>query len=131
MSQAKDVVLAYVDALNRGDVEGMCKLFTSDAVIHGLMGPGTVESFRPIWKNVIESLEEHLQVDAIIAEANIVVVRFTERGKSVREFKGQGPTGKSYEITAIEWFEIKGNLIHRRWGARDTASQFRQLGFKQ
>jgi hypothetical protein len=38
-------------------------------------------------------------------------------------------TGKSYEMVAMEWFEIKDGLIHRRWGARDSASQSKQLGW--
>ncbi len=29
----------------------------------------------------------------------------------------------------MEWFDFKDKLIHRRWGARDSAAQSRQLGF--
>jgi hypothetical protein len=28
----------------------------------------------------------------------------------------------------MEWFVIKDGRIHRRWGARDSAAQFRQMG---
>ena len=31
----------------------------------------------------------------------------------------------------MEWFEIREGRIARRWGARDGASQARQLGFPQ
>ena len=41
---------------------------------------------------------------------------------------GAPPTGQSYEVTAMEWFVIKHNQIHRRWGARDSATIMRQLG---
>jgi steroid delta-isomerase-like uncharacterized protein len=129
VAHGKDVVLAYVDAFNGGDLEGVCRLFTTDALIWGVIGWGTIEQARPIWKDLIECLEIQLQVDAIIAEENTVAVRFTERGKSVRAFRGAGPTGRTYEITAMEWFELKDSLIHRRWGARDSAAQSRQLGF--
>lgn len=37
-------------------------------------------------------------------------------------------TGKSFEVVAMEWFEIKDGKIDRRWGARDNAAQFRQMG---
>jgi steroid delta-isomerase-like uncharacterized protein len=129
MTQGKDLVLAYVDAFNRGDLEGLCKLFAKDALIWGVVGWGTLEQARPIWKDLMECLQIQLTVDAIIAEGNTVAVRYTERGKSVRAFRGAGRTGRTYELLAMEWFEINDNLIHRRWGARDSASQNRQLGF--
>jgi predicted ester cyclase len=31
----------------------------------------------------------------------------------------------------MEWFEIENGRIRRRWGARDGASQARQLGIPQ
>ncbi len=66
----------------------------------------------------------------MISEGSVVAVRYTERGKSVRAFRGADPANRTYELLAMEWFEIKGGLIYRRWGARDSASQARQLGFE-
>jgi steroid delta-isomerase-like uncharacterized protein len=129
--QEKRVVLQYVEAFNRGDLERVCKLFAEDAMIFGVMGWGTVEQARPIWRDLIDCLQIQLSVDAIISEENTVAVRYTEKGTSIRAFQGAGPTGRSYELTAMEWFEIKGNLIYRRWGARDSAAQSRQLGFDE
>jgi steroid delta-isomerase-like uncharacterized protein len=129
MTDIKQVVLAYIDAFNRGDLDGLCGLFAPDALISGVLGWGTVDRVRPVWKELIESLQINLHVDAIISEANMVAVRLIERGKSVRPFRGAGPTGRSYELTAMEWFELKDGLISRRWGVRDSASQNRQLGF--
>jgi hypothetical protein len=31
-------------------------------------------------------------------------------------------------MVAMEWFEMKDGKIYRRSGARDSASQFRQMG---
>lgn len=129
MRSEKEVVLAYVDAFNRGDLDGVCSLFAPDALIWGVLGWGTVEVARPIWKSLIEGLQMQLQVEGIISEGDTVAVRYIERGKSVGEFRGAAPTGRSYELTAMEWFEVKDGLIHRRWGARDSASQSKQLGF--
>ena len=129
MSSPKDVVRAYVDAFNRGDLEALCGLFTPDAQIWGVLGWGTLEQARPVWKDLIECLAMNLQIDAIIAENHVVAVRYTERGKSIKAFRGAGPTGRNYEITAMEWFEIQDGRIHRRWGARDSMALSRQLGF--
>lgn len=127
--QPKEVVVAYVEAFKRGDLEELCRLFTPDAMVWGVLGWGGITRVRPVWKELIESLEINLGIEGIIAEGNTVAARHTERGRSAKAFQGLGPTGRNYELTAMEWFEIHGDRIHRRWGARDAASQYRQLGF--
>ena len=129
MKDAKAVVLAYVDAFNRGDLDAVCSLFSDDACIWGVFGWGTVAQARPVWHDLITCLEVHLKVESIISEDDCVAVRYTETGRSVQPFRGQGPTGKSYELLAMEWFEVQAGRISRRWGARDSAAQNRQLGF--
>lgn len=130
MSDAnKAVVEAYVRAFNAGDVEALCGLFHPEALVWGVLGWGAVAAVRPIWEELVAGLGIQLQVDAMVAEGDEVAVRYTERGTSRAAFRGQGPTGKSYELTAMEWFQIKDGLVFRRWGARDFASQTRQLGF--
>ena len=47
---------------------------------------------------------------------------------TAKPFRGSGPTGKSYELIAMEWFQLRDGKIYRRRGARDTASQARQMG---
>ncbi|GAC1663680.1 MAG: hypothetical protein NVS9B2_00040 [Steroidobacteraceae bacterium] len=101
MSQkSKDVILAYVDAFNGGDLDRLCSLFTPDALIWGVLGWGGLSA-----------------------------VRYVERGTAARSFRGAPATGRSYELTAMEWFVVQGELIHRRWGARDSAAQAKQLGW--
>jgi hypothetical protein len=49
-----------------------------------------------------------------------VVVRYVERGcfrGSFRGLAGHAPTNRSYEVTAIEWFQLSGGKIRERWGA--------------
>lgn len=123
----KQVVLAYVDAFNRYDVDALSKLFTPDALIYGVLGWGAIEIAKPIWKELHECLNVTLHVEAIVAEENSVAVRYTERGKSVQSFRGSPVTGKSYEVVAMEWFEMKDGLIHRRWGARDWSTMAKQM----
>lgn len=38
----KQVVLSYVEAFNRGDLEALRDLFTPDALIHGVLGWGGI-----------------------------------------------------------------------------------------
>jgi len=122
------IVLAYVDAFNRGDEEAMRPLFTDDALIYGVLGWGGLDQVLPIWREIKAAFDIKLQVESMIAEDDIVAVRYVERGTSVGSFRGGPVTGKSFEVVAMEWFEIKDGKIHRRWGTRDNAAQLRQMG---
>src|SRR4051812_33527592 len=104
MSEAnKEVVRRYVEAFNRGDLDGLCRLFAPDAVIYGVLGWGSVEQARPIWNDLIECWQIQLRVESLIAEGDGVAARYLERGTSVRPFRGGPPaTGLGYEIVAME-----------------------------
>ncbi len=124
----KQTVLAYVDAFNRGDEQSLRPLFTDDALIYGVLGWGRYDEVVLIWREIKAAFNIQLTVEEIIAEGVTVAVRYTERGTSRGSFRGGPVTGKSFEVVAMEWFQMKDGKIHRRWGARDNASQLRQMG---
>jgi steroid delta-isomerase-like uncharacterized protein len=128
MEANKQVVLAYVDAFNRGDMVALRQLFADDALVYGVLGWGTMEQVIPVWGELHAAFKLHLQVEAIAAESDQVFVRYVERGQSVGSFRGGPVTGKSYEMVAMEHFEVQNGRIQRRWGARDSALQMRQMG---
>jgi len=125
---AKQVVLQYVDAFNQGDLNKLRSLLAEDAEIQGVFGKGLFEKIEPIWRQLIEGYGIQLEVLGMVAEGNIVAVRYFETGTFRAPAFGHQPTGKSYELVAMEWFEIEDGKIKRRWGARDSASQSQQLG---
>jgi steroid delta-isomerase-like uncharacterized protein len=127
--QAKDVVHRYVEAFNRGELETLRQLFTEDAEIQGVLGKGVFDKVAPIWRQLIEGYNMQLRVEEMVAAGGTVAVRYTETGTFTQPAFGREPTGKSYELVAMEWFEVQGGKITRRWGARDAAAQSRQLGF--
>jgi len=124
----KRVVLDYVDAFNRGDLDGVCQTFAPDALIYGVLGWGGIEKAKPIWRDLIDCFAIRLHVEAMIAEGDEVSVRYVEHGRSLNSFRGGPVTGQGYEITAMEWFIIRDGKIHKRWGVRDTATMFWQMG---
>jgi steroid delta-isomerase-like uncharacterized protein len=126
--QNKEVVRRYVEAFNRGDLAGLRSLLADNAEIQGVMGQGVFERVEPIWRQLIEGYGMQLQIEELVAEGNKVAARFTERGTFKAPAFGHQPTGRSYELVALELFEIEDGRIRRRWGARDSASQARQLG---
>lgn len=124
----KQVVARYVEAFNRGDLDTLRTLFAPDAVIQGVLKQGQMDEILPIWRQLHEGFAAHLTIEEMIAEGDLVAVRYTERGTFRAPFFGNPPTGKSYELVAMEWFVVRDGKIQQRWGARDAASQARQLG---
>ncbi|MEQ8765170.1 MAG: nuclear transport factor 2 family protein [Planctomycetota bacterium] len=124
----KELVCAYVSAFNSGNIEKLCSLFHHEALVWGVLGWGKVEEVRPIWEDLIRCFGIQLQIEAIVCEHELLAARYIERGRSVASFRGGPVTDQSYEIVAMEWFEIRRGKVYRRWGARDSASQFRQMG---
>jgi steroid delta-isomerase-like uncharacterized protein len=127
MHDADSLIQIYADAFSRGDVDAVCACFSPKAVIHDLLD-GTLTSARVAWAELISSFHIQLRIDALCIEGSVVVARYREQGKFVAPFRGFSPTGRSYEVTAIHWFEIEDGKIVRRWGARNTASIGRQIG---
>jgi predicted ester cyclase len=125
--QQKALVRRYVDAFNRGDIEAVCQCFQPDAVIQGVLGSAPLSKARSIWEQLVTCFQMKLHIESVAAEGCIVAVRYTERGKFVAPFRGIEPTGKSYEVVAMEWFEFGERGIVRRWGARDSASIYKQM----
>jgi steroid delta-isomerase-like uncharacterized protein len=124
----KQVIRAYVDAFNKGDIDMLKTLFTPDAVIQGVLKKGQMDEILPIWQELHIGFGCHLNIDELAADGDVVAVRYTETGTFKAPFFGNAPTGKSYELVAMEWFTVKDGMIQQRWGARDAASQARQLG---
>ena len=125
------LIEAYAAAFTAGDIEAVIALHTPDAVIHGVFGWGSVvEVAAPVWRDLHTCLQMRLTIESLVTEGSTVVARYLETGRSVAEFRGRPVTGRSYELVAIEWYELRDGLIARRWGARDSASQSRQLGWE-
>jgi hypothetical protein len=124
----KQVALAYVDAFNRGDIDALCTLFSPDALVYGPLGWGSVDKVKAIWHAKIKNFSTNLQVESIVAEDDMVALRCIERGKSTQPFRAEPTLCDTYEVVAMEWFEVKDGFIHRRWCARDSASIYRKIG---
>jgi hypothetical protein len=119
------VVQRYVDTFNEGDFETLLRLFTPDAQIFGVLGSASIAQAEPIWRELHAGMAMQLNPEAVVFDGSSTVVRFLETGTFRGNFRGLSgfkPTYLPYQVRAMEWFELEGNLIARRWGARDFDS---------
>lgn len=102
MEANKNLVRKYVEYFNAGDLNGLRSVCAPDAVIHGVLGWGKLEMVLPIWKQLADSLRMQLTVEDMIAEGDVVAVRYKETGTALKPFFDKPATGKSYEVVAME-----------------------------
>jgi hypothetical protein len=119
------VISNYVEAFNNGDFGKLLGLFTPNAAIVGVLGSAPIAQAEPIWRELHHGMAMHLEPIAVAVDGMTVVVRYIESGRFRGAFRGLAgidPTGREYQVVAIEWFDLEGGLIARRWGTRDFDS---------
>ena len=60
-----------------------------------------------------------IEVEAMVAEGDVVVSRYTVTGTDVRDYMGMPPTGRTVRTTAIQMFRFADGKIVESWAARD------------
>ena len=131
--QNKALVKRHYEAVNSGDVEALREFFSSDYVYN--TPAGNDESLEHMiekhLKLQMEAFSDRIfSVEDMLAKGDKVVSRFTGRGTHVGEFYGIPPTGKKFEITGIEIWQVENGKIVESWDAHDSLSLFQQLGFE-
>lgn len=126
----RQTVHSYVEAFNAFDMARLRTLFTPSPRIWGVLGHGDLDVVEPVWRELHEGMNMRLDILDMVAEGERVVVRFRETGRFTGPFRGvagHAPTGRPYELLAMEWFVLEGGRIAERWGARDSAAILRQV----
>ena len=90
----QSVVLEYVEAFNRGDLEAVCRSFAPGALVYCMLGWGEVDAVKTSWSDLIHCFRMRLAVESMIAEGDTVAVRYAKRGQSVGSFRGGPVTGQ-------------------------------------
>jgi predicted ester cyclase len=67
-------------------------------------------------------------LDEIVAEDDLVAVRWTARGTHTGEFMGLAPTGKAIQLSAITMERVVDGKRVEGWAVADQLGLMRQLG---
>lgn len=69
----------------------------------------------------------HQTVDMIVAEGDLVAIRYSATGAHTGEFQGHAPTGKTITWTGMNFYEIECGRIADVWSEVDAQSRNEQL----
>jgi predicted ester cyclase len=133
LDQNKRLVDTFIQELfSKGDLGAVDRYLHPDFVDHDppfAGAPPGAEGLREAARMMRNALPDwHSDLDQLVAEADIVVERFTATGTHRGELMGVAPTGETLVLSGINIFRIDGDRIVERWGRLDELGLFRQLG---
>ena len=129
--QLKNAYCRIIDAISRGDADGLDELMAPDIVDHNPI-PNQAsgrDGFRQ-WMAVARTAFPDMRgtVEDVIGEADRVAARMTWHGTHRGEFVGVGPTGKRVSISAFHLVRFSDGRAVEWWGTADLLGALQQLG---
>ena len=89
-------------------------------------GPEDVKRIVTMLRSMLPDFRIH--VDAMVAEGDMVVSRYTATATDTRGYMGMPPTGKPIRTSAMQMFRLANGKIVESWAVRDDLGTLRQLG---
>ncbi len=118
------------EVYNRGELGVVDEVATSDLVIHtssqDIRGREGAKQYVAALRAGFPDL--HFTIEDQVAEADMVVTRWTARGTHVGEFQGLPATGKEVRLAGTDIDRVVGGKVVECWVHVDELGLLRQLG---
>lgn len=125
----KALVRAYLDAFNDRDHGTMGDLLADDVVEHGaheeLHGFDEIVEFLDAYFDTFPDYAG--TAEAVIAEDDLVTVRYSVNGTHTGEYRDVEPTGHKANWTGIAMYRIEDDEIAEIWVEEDRLGMLEQL----
>lgn len=118
----------YEDGLSRGNFTAP---YTDDFVGHGGSRTFTHEDGMKEakgWRSAFPDLK--VDVDLMVAEGDLVAVRWTAHGTNTGTGNGIPATGRKVEVTGTAIFRFVDGKIAEEWTSANTLTLMKQLGLQ-
>src|SRR5918997_241794 len=122
----------YEEVWNKGNLDAAYDVFADDYVRHDLR-PGDAPA-GPEGQKLVAGMfraafpDVHLSVEFMVAEANMVVARWTMSGTHRGAWGATPPTGKRMSFAGVNIFRISEGKVVEIWNHRDDLGLMEQLG---
>lgn len=116
--ETKALVAAFYQAFNANDCIAFDTVLASNWVNHpaDLGQPNTPEGFKRAVAHTHRAFEGfHIDVQAVVAEADLVVCRINMNGRHVADFDHYPASGRSVQFTGMDMHRVKDGVIHETW----------------
>ena len=121
----------YEEGIAQGKFDVLDEVYAENFVGHGgarrfTHAEGRAEAEG--WRSAFPDLT--VTIDLIVAEGDLVAVRWTARGTNTGTGNGLPATGKRVEVAGTAIFRIVDGKIVEEWTSGDALGLLRQLGLK-
>jgi len=127
----KAVVRRYlVDILNSRDIDALDDVVDTDYLDH-VAFPGQrpgAEGLKQRVAKLLRGLDPQWTIHDMIAERNVVAVRWTLSGIHGGEFLGIPPTGRQFTFNGIDIYRISNGKMAEHWNVVDMLGFYHQIG---
>jgi predicted ester cyclase len=88
-----------------------------------------LEGIKQYWRGFFESFPDlELAPVAVVVDDDHVALALRVSGTHKGEFLGHAPTGRRFEVRALQVGRLEDGLMVERWGATDILGILTQLG---
>ena len=112
------------------------EFYAEEIISHNSDGGGSVTRTVPssylanMWNKSRQTTPERvLDDELILCSGDFVIVRTRVRSRDYVGLPPYPPTGKPFDISAIDIYRFENGRVVERWGNSDVISQYRQLGY--
>jgi len=116
--------------LNSRDIEALGQVAAVDYLDHAAFpgqAPGLVGLKQRI-RTLVQALEPYWTIHDIVAEGDMVVLRWSHTGTHVGEFLGIPPTGRAIICRGIDMYRLRDGLMVEHWNVVDMFGLGQQAG---
>ena len=126
------LIMRQYEAWNSGDVEAIKEIFSPDYVFHSGSQDFSKEQMIEFLKPQMEAWPDRtFSVEDILAKGDKVVSKYIFKGTHEGDIEGLPPaTGKKFETSGIEIWQVKNGKIVESWAASDSLGFYQQLGME-
>ena len=130
-SENKALMRRWFDEVwNRGRVEAIDEMLAGHAVIHGLgadaHGPDGFKAFHSAYRDAFPDVT--IRIDDIVAEGDMVAVRWSGTGTHGGAGLGFEPSGRRVQFSGMLFTRIDNGKFVEGWNIFDRLGMLHQLG---
>jgi predicted SnoaL-like aldol condensation-catalyzing enzyme len=128
----KALVRRTFDEIGKGNLDIIDEVVSEDYRQHSILGvPPGREGVKRFFREFGTAFPDvSIKILDMAAEGDRVFMRARMSGTWKREYLGQKPTGKRFDVVEFDEFRIYEGKLVEHWDALDTGTFARQLGFK-
>ncbi len=127
----KAIIRRYkVDILNSRDLAALDAIVGDDYLDHAAF-PGQSPGRAGLKQRVaylFAAFDPQWTIHDIVAERDIVVVRWSHSAVHRGEFLGLEPTGRAFTMRGIDMYRITAGKMSEHWNVVDMLGMYQQLG---